>query len=46
MSENYETIKIEIELSATRTIVNEELQDFLRDIRELAEVRGFTVKYD
>ena len=39
----YETIKIEFELSAPREIVNEELEDFVRDIKELAEVRGFTV---
>ncbi|WP_336828468.1 hypothetical protein [Sphingobacterium multivorum] len=43
--EKYEGNKVRItfELAAPYSTIQEELDDYISDIRELAEVRGFTV---
>jgi len=43
MPEQKEEIKIIIEMLATHDTINAELADLLRDIRELAESKGFVV---
>lgn len=45
MNEEYEGNKVRItfELGAPYSTIQEELDDYISDIRELAEVRGFTV---
>ncbi|MEN5054363.1 hypothetical protein [Sphingobacterium kitahiroshimense] len=44
--EEYEGNKVVIsfELYAPYSVITEELDEYLDDIRELAEVRGFTMK--
>lgn len=46
MEKELHPVKIILNMKASYPLINEELADLIKDIRELAEHRGFEVLYE